>query len=60
MEEGEENDEQGSGLLVELEGKEEKKKRETDLWFSKVCLIVWSTEEVILTALLGLLPATSS
>lgn len=43
VEEGEENEEQGNGLLVELEGKEEKKKRETDLWFSKVCFIVWST-----------------
>lgn len=42
VEEGEENEEQGSGLLVELEGKEEKKKRETDLWFSKVCFIVCS------------------
>lgn len=43
MEDDEENEEQGSGLLVELEGKEEKKKRETDLWFSKVCSTVWST-----------------
>lgn len=31
----EEEDGQESGLLVELEGKDEKKKRETDLWFSK-------------------------
>lgn len=43
VEDAEENEEQGSGLLVELEGKEEKKKRETDLWFSKVCFFVWST-----------------
>lgn len=32
------DDEQESGLLVELEGKDEKKERETNLWFSKVCL----------------------
>lgn len=43
VEDEEENEGQGSGLLVELEGKEEKKKRETDLWFNKVCFIVWST-----------------
>lgn len=43
VEDDEENEGQGSGLLVELEGKEEKKKRETDLWFNKVCFIVWST-----------------
>lgn len=43
MEDAEENEEQGSGLLVELEGKEEKTKRQTDLWFSKVRFIVWST-----------------
>lgn len=36
-EEGEEEDEEPeSGLLVELEGKDEKKQRETNLWFSKV------------------------
>ena len=28
---------QDSALLVELEGKDEKKERETNLWFSKVC-----------------------
>lgn len=42
VEDAEEDEEQGSGLLVELEGKEEKKKRETDLWFSKVCFFVRS------------------
>lgn len=35
-EEGEDEGEE-SGLLVELEGKDEKKERETNLWFSKVC-----------------------
>lgn len=40
-EEEEEDDEgQESGLLVELEGKDEKKERETNLWFSKVCPLV--------------------
>lgn len=39
----EEEDGQESGLLVELEGKDEKKKRETDLWFSKVSFIFWAT-----------------
>lgn len=43
VEDGDENEGQESGLLVELEGKEEKMKHETDLWFSKVCSIVWST-----------------
>uniref|UniRef100_A0A3Q1IAA4 pre-rRNA processing protein FTSJ3 n=1 Tax=Anabas testudineus TaxID=64144 RepID=A0A3Q1IAA4_ANATE len=33
--EEEEDEEQESGLLVELEGKDEKKERETSLWFSK-------------------------
>lgn len=33
----EEDEEQESGLLVELEGKAEKQERETNLWFSKVC-----------------------
>ncbi|KAM8875374.1 pre-rRNA 2'-O-ribose RNA methyltransferase FTSJ3 [Spinachia spinachia] len=33
--EEEEDEEQDSGLLVELEGKDEKKERETNLWFSK-------------------------
>lgn len=36
-EEEEEDEGQDSALLVELEGKDEKKERETDLWFSKVC-----------------------
>ncbi|XP_076617855.1 pre-rRNA 2'-O-ribose RNA methyltransferase FTSJ3 [Chaetodon auriga] len=35
VEEEEEDEGQESGLLVELEGKDEKKERETDLWFSK-------------------------
>lgn len=40
-EEGKEEDEEPeSGLLVELEGKDEKKQRETNLWFSKVNDIV--------------------
>lgn len=39
-EEEEEDEEQGSGLLVELEGKDEKKERETNLWFSKVFPLV--------------------
>lgn len=43
VEDSEENEGQGGGLLVELEGKEEKKKHETDLWFSKVRFIVWNT-----------------
>uniref|UniRef100_A0A672JS36 pre-rRNA processing protein FTSJ3 n=1 Tax=Salarias fasciatus TaxID=181472 RepID=A0A672JS36_SALFA len=30
---------QDSGLLVELEGKDEKEERETNLWFSKVCIL---------------------
>ncbi|XP_054458513.1 pre-rRNA 2'-O-ribose RNA methyltransferase FTSJ3 [Anoplopoma fimbria] len=34
-EEDEEDEGQDSGLLVELEGKDEKKERETNLWFSK-------------------------
>ncbi|XP_042340099.1 pre-rRNA 2'-O-ribose RNA methyltransferase FTSJ3 isoform X2 [Plectropomus leopardus] len=34
-EEEEEDEGQESGLLVELEGKDEKKERQTDLWFSK-------------------------
>ncbi|XP_060889614.1 pre-rRNA 2'-O-ribose RNA methyltransferase FTSJ3 [Labrus mixtus] len=34
-EEEEEDEGQESGLLVELEGKDEKKERETNLWFSK-------------------------
>ncbi|XP_037530539.1 pre-rRNA 2'-O-ribose RNA methyltransferase FTSJ3 [Nematolebias whitei] len=34
-EEEEREDEQESGLLVELEGTDEKKERETNLWFSK-------------------------
>ncbi|XP_061594346.1 pre-rRNA 2'-O-ribose RNA methyltransferase FTSJ3 [Cololabis saira] len=33
--EEDEEEEQQNGLLVELEGKDEKKERETDLWFSK-------------------------
>lgn len=32
-----EDEEQEGGLLVELEEKDEKKERETNLWFSKVC-----------------------
>lgn len=33
----EENDDaDGNELLVELEGKDEKRERETDMWFSKV------------------------
>lgn len=47
VEDSEENEGQGSGLLVELEGKEEKKKHETDLWFSKVCFIVWNTRNIM-------------
>lgn len=39
--EEEEDEGQESGLLVELEGKDEKKERETNLWFSKVCHIVF-------------------
>lgn len=39
-EEEEEDEGQESGLLVELEGKDEKKERESNLWFSKVCLCV--------------------
>uniref|UniRef100_A0A8C3AX59 pre-rRNA processing protein FTSJ3 n=1 Tax=Cyclopterus lumpus TaxID=8103 RepID=A0A8C3AX59_CYCLU len=39
-EEEEEDEGQDSGLLVELEGKDEKKQRETNLWFSKVCPLV--------------------
>lgn len=40
-EEGKEEDgEPESGLLVELEGKDEKKERETNLWFSKVHYVV--------------------
>uniref|UniRef100_A0A8D2ZMK1 pre-rRNA processing protein FTSJ3 n=1 Tax=Scophthalmus maximus TaxID=52904 RepID=A0A8D2ZMK1_SCOMX len=34
--EEEEEEGQESGLLVELEGKDEKKERETNLWFSKI------------------------
>lgn len=34
-----EDEEQDEGLLVELEEKDEKKERETNLWFSKVCLM---------------------
>lgn len=41
VEEEEEDEGQESGLLVELEGKDEKKERETNLWFSKVCHIVF-------------------
>lgn len=33
---------QDSALLVELEGKDEKKERETNLWFSKVCHFIYS------------------
>lgn len=40
-EEGEEEDgEPENGLLVELEGKDEKTERETNLWFSKVHNVV--------------------
>ncbi|XP_017262490.1 pre-rRNA 2'-O-ribose RNA methyltransferase FTSJ3 [Kryptolebias marmoratus] len=35
QEEEEDDQEQEGGLLVELEGKDEKKERETNLWFSK-------------------------
>ncbi|XP_007542636.1 pre-rRNA 2'-O-ribose RNA methyltransferase FTSJ3 [Poecilia formosa] len=35
MEEAEEEEEQDGGLLVELEGKNEKLERETNMWFSK-------------------------
>lgn len=38
-EDEEEEEGEGNELLVELEGKEEKRDRETSLWFSKVC--VW-------------------
>lgn len=37
--EEEEDEEQDGGLVVELEGKDEKMERQADLWFSKVC--VW-------------------
>uniref|UniRef100_A0A8C6W167 pre-rRNA processing protein FTSJ3 n=1 Tax=Nothobranchius furzeri TaxID=105023 RepID=A0A8C6W167_NOTFU len=36
-EEEQEDEDQEGGLLVELEGKEEKKEQQTNLWFSKVC-----------------------
>lgn len=39
QEEEEEDEEQDGGLVVELEGKDEKMERQADLWFSKVC--VW-------------------
>uniref|UniRef100_A0A669F9I7 pre-rRNA processing protein FTSJ3 n=1 Tax=Oreochromis niloticus TaxID=8128 RepID=A0A669F9I7_ORENI len=37
QEEEEEDEEQDGGLVVELEGKDEKMERQADLWFSKVC-----------------------
>lgn len=40
-EDKEEDEEPESGLLVELEGKDEKKERETNLWFSKVLYAVY-------------------
>lgn len=46
-EEGREDEEQESGLLVELEGKDEKKERETNLWFSKVCSFILSLNQLI-------------
>jgi hypothetical protein len=40
-EEEEEEEEKGpGGLLVDLEDKDVKRERETNLWFSKVCLTV--------------------
>lgn len=42
VEEEEEAEGQESGLLVELEGRDEKKERETNMWFSKVCYIMFS------------------
>lgn len=36
--EEEEDEEQDGGLVVELEGKDEKMERQADLWFSKVCV----------------------
>lgn len=36
-EEEADDNEEGGGVLVELEGKDEKRERETNLWFSKVC-----------------------
>lgn len=36
------NEGEEGGLLVELEGKDEKRERESDLWFSKVCPCVLS------------------
>lgn len=52
----EEEDGQESGLLVELEGKDEKKNRETDLWFSKARFIFWATvTQTGVTQLFGLL-----
>lgn len=41
-----EDEEQESGLLVELEGKDEKKERETNLWFSKVCSFTCSLNKL--------------
>lgn len=46
QEEEREDEEQESGLLVELEGKDEKKERETNLWFSKVCLFILSLNKL--------------
>lgn len=42
VEEEEEDEGQESGLLVELEGRDEKKERETNMWFSKVFYIMFS------------------
>lgn len=44
-EDKEEDEEPESGLLVELEGKDEKKQRETNLWFSKVCFVIYFLTE---------------
>lgn len=48
-EEKEEDEEPESGLLVELEGKDEKKERETNLWFSKVRGGVTVTSSLLLS-----------
>lgn len=53
-EEGKEQDEEPeSGLLVELEGKDEKIERETNLWFSKVHYVVFRLSLVTSSSLLS-------
>uniref|UniRef100_A0A673A2Q2 pre-rRNA processing protein FTSJ3 n=1 Tax=Sphaeramia orbicularis TaxID=375764 RepID=A0A673A2Q2_9TELE len=48
--EEEEDEGEESGLLVELEGKDEKKEQETNLWFSKVCTVKIMYRKLILDA----------